>query len=439
MSDQEDIDFTVVTKKQRTGITSSVPTNTARNPARNQLAQNQLDELNNLLVDIINGQEDITIPANQSSSNAQNLVVNLNGRLTQIITQKQDALVASQQRLAAAEAAEMAEQEARILIDENTNLINQINVAMASSNERLNREQRRILNENLMQLISDSITAFEVNQQLNQESSFIENNIKGLFNGLIQYYTEMASYGYERSPEILAKIGSIIAGSVIIGGTIYYPNNSITSNAGGLLLTLSKYLQITTLTASGLYFLKQGGLPIIQMLENVGARTQECLRSGCQQLNEQIGSMWDAGIDKLKTYLAGNFEDDMLSQYSESQASQASTAFTASTASSAKTAIESILNEPEVRQIDILLTQSDTEENVESQLTQGTEFDSQEYGNNYGNMNDIDGGKIRKSRRHMKIKKMKTCKKGRKRRRITKKGRKYHKTLKRYKPKMCCK
>jgi hypothetical protein len=50
--------------------------------------------------------------------------------------------------------------------------------------------------------------------------------------------------------------------------------------------------------------------------------------------------------------------------------------------------------------------------------------------------NDIDGGRIRKSRRHVKSKQTKKGKKGRRKGRKTRKGKKHRKTLKRYKRKM---
>ena len=50
--------------------------------------------------------------------------------------------------------------------------------------------------------------------------------------------------------------------------------------------------------------------------------------------------------------------------------------------------------------------------------------------------NDIDGGRIRKSRRHVKSKQTKKGKNGRRKGRKTRKGKKHRKTLKRYKRKM---
>ena len=311
--------------------------------------------------------------------------------------------------------------------------------------------QRIAVNERIIKTITEAVTNQEVIAQLENESMSRE-NIRGLFNGLITYYTEMASYGYERGPDILAKIGAVIAGSTLIGSTIY----SQMPPSSNLLMLLGRYLTTATTTASGLYFLQQGGLPIRNMLQTVGGQTVRFLQTGCDVVKQEMNKMYGYGLDALGAYVNNldfdwNFEDGSVSISTVSSADS-----TASTASSAAEAIDEILSVTEEKQKEILLEEilepqiegeiTINPEVVGSQLTDSqnssiSDIDRDLYGdipvtNPDATSNDIDGGRIRKSRRHVKSKQTKKGKKGRRKGRKTRKGKKHRKTLKRYKRKM---
>ena len=158
----------------------------------------------------------------------------------------------------------MRTREAEMIVQENAELISKIVKALSESQARLPRKERLQLNARIIGTITNAVTTAEVNKELVETSATANNNLKQLFNGLIEYYTEMASYGYERAPDILAKFGSVIAGSAIIGSTIVA--SSPIQPTDNLLIFLASYLQTAITTASGLYFLQRGGLPIKQIL-----------------------------------------------------------------------------------------------------------------------------------------------------------------------------
>jgi hypothetical protein len=179
----------------------------------------------------------------------------------------------------------MAAAEKEQITSENLAMMNDINKLMAKTNDKLTRTQRIALNRKIMALLNDVITTVETSEQLEQETSLIKQNVKGLFNAVIQYYTEMASYGYNHTPEVLAKIGSMLAGASMIGTAISMPH---VRDQGGILIALSGYIGTATVTASGLYFLQRAGLPVSDMLQKIGSNTLQCLKSGCTTLTANV-------------------------------------------------------------------------------------------------------------------------------------------------------
>ena len=413
--------------------------------------EDSIAKLNEYLQQIIDGQEDVTRPAKQARQEQESIASALITQINQLIVDKEQKQIARQEAAEAQQLAIMDKAEAEEIIRENSELINTITRVLSESQARIPRNQRIAVNERILKTITEAVTNQEVIAQLENESMSRE-NIRGLFNGLITYYTEMASYGYERGPDILAKIGAVIAGSTLIGSTIY----SQMPPSSNLLMLLGRYLTTATTTASGLYFLQQGGLPIRNMLQTVGGQTVRCLQTGCDVVKQEMNKMYGYGLDALGAYVNNldfdwNFEDGSVSISTASSADS-----TASTASSAAEAINEILSVTEDKQKEILLEeilepQIEGEIIVEpvtvgSQLTDSQNSSISEIDRNlYGDIpeivpdttsNDIDGGRIRKSRRHVKSKQTKKGKKGRRKGRKTRKGKKNRKTLKRYKRKM---
>jgi len=302
--------------------------------------------------------------------------------------------------------------------------INSITNALAQSNGRLSRSQRIELNSRIMQLISDSVTSSEMQIELQTNARSVQDNLKGLFNGLIEYYTEMASYGYERAPDILAMMGSIIAGTSIIGSAVMTP----ISQSNNILIILASYLQTATVTASGLYFLKQGGLPIKQILGEAGRESVKCIRSGCTIAANTMNNLFTSGLSALGSYVTTDYNNLEINWDSSSVAPSVSSASSASYASSA---IKLILDANEEQQLSYILQdqlQTQPSSQVDSELT---DFN---YAADYESDGSALGGR-RKSRRHGKSKRTKNKRKCRKCRK-TKKCKKHRKTLKRYKRKM---
>ena len=194
-------------------------------------------KLNDYLNQIIEGQEDITQPPEIARAAQIENIDALNDAIMALINAKEERQKASQEAARANEAASIAQEESLGIIRENMEFINSITNALAQSNGRLSRSQRIELNSRIMQLISDSVTSSEMQIELQTNARSVQDNLKGLFNGLIEYYTEMASYGYERAPDILAMMGSIIAGTSIIGSAVMTP----ISQSNNILIILIYY------------------------------------------------------------------------------------------------------------------------------------------------------------------------------------------------------
>jgi hypothetical protein len=446
-------------------------------------------DLNEYLDRIIAGQQDDTIPPGVARAAAQREAEELFDKIDGLITDREAASKIREEQRKAAEAAAMADAQRQSELAEDLEMMNKVNRMLANSNGRLNRNQRIQLHNLIMQTISNTITNDEIKNELEANGAQAQTNIRDLFNALIQYYTEMASYGYERAPVILANIGSIVAGTAIIGGTILTPQEG---TGGGMLMTLSRFIGPATATASGLYFLQRGGLPIQDMLESLGANTMRCVKAGCEALTEKMGKIYDAGLNSLKTHLnpdysqfkidwdasSGNFSvpPSIVPSDEASAASVApSTASTTSTAAAAGKKITDILDvDDDVREEEVvtgLIAPANSLASSRQKLKirrrpdfmddEGEDVDYREVGKKrkYGDSqisditddsmfdNDSDyetgeefglnekGGRKRKSRRNTKSRKSRKGRNVRKGR-MTKKGRKHYKTLKRYRSKM---
>ena len=399
-------------------------------------------KLNDYLNQIIEGQKDITQPPETARAAQIENIDALNNAIMALINAKELRQIASQDAARANEDASMAQQELLQIIQENMEFINSITNALAQSNGRLSRSQRIALNSRIIQLISDSVTSSEMQIELQRNAGSVQDNLKGLFNGLIEYYTEMASYGYERAPDILAMMGSIIAGTSIIGSAVMTP----ISQSNNILIILASYLQTATVTASGLYFLKQGGLPINDILGEAGRESVKCIRTGCTIAANTMNELFTSGLSVLGSYVTTDYNNLEINWDSSSgvsvapSASSASSASFASSASSASSAIKLILDANEEQQISyILQDQLQTQpsspqrilQNFDSQVSSLTDYN---YPADYESDGSALGGR-RKSRRHGKSKRTKNKRKCRKCRK-TKKCKKHRKTLKRYKRKM---
>lgn len=390
-------------------------------------------QINEMFNSLVNGpgQDDMTDVPSAAASRARAKLSELGNAINTLIEQRQQIQQRQQRQAAEQTAAEMREIEASQIVDENILFINAVVEAMTRSQQRLERPERITLNRRIIQLINDSVTNSEVRRQL-EEEGIAGANIRGLFDALIKYCTAMASYTYDNSPTIISNLGAILAGSSIIAGTVCGIGSM--NSGGSLLVFLSQLLQTTSSTAVGLYFLGRGGLPIQTMLENIGVTVRECVGTACIRMADR-GQRFMNSISQTFNEM---LEADTIT--SEASASSVSTASTASTAGSAVTGISGILSMPEDRQIALLengdFAPRDDESlegrevvingiDVNEPLTQPSAFGSQQ--TDFG---DIDGGRKRKSRRHMKMRRTRKGRKGRGR--MTKKGRKHHRTMKRY-------
>lgn len=384
-------------------------------------------EINDVFNSLINGQgqDNITDEPSVAAERARMELTTLGDAINTLINTRQERQLQMQQQAEAVATAEMSAIEAAQIVDENIQFINEVVNTMTRSQERLGRVERVELNRRIIQLINDSITNSEIRQQLEEEPA--EENLKNLFDALIRYTTAMASYSYENSPEIIAKLGSILAGSTIIAGTIC-GIGSMNNTGGSLLIYLSQLIQTGTATGAGLYFLGRGGLNVENMLGQVGITVRECVGDACIRVRNK-------GQDFM------NALKESFNEWRDAETiSSVSADSMASTADSAVTAISEILSIPENDKI-LLLENGDFDNSLvgseigfnvsppSSQVTDATYYGSQGY-----EMDKIDGGRKRKSRRHMKIGITRKGRKGRKGR-MTKRGRKHHRTMKRYRSK----
>jgi hypothetical protein len=410
----------------------------------------EVDILSNCLIKIIEGNEDVTTPEDVALQQQIASASALTQKLNALIADKEEKQRERQIQKREEEERERNQMEVEEIMMENVQLINNVVSTLASSQARLPRAERIKLNQKIQALIMDTVTSHEVTEQLSNEPSLVPAN--QLFDGLIRYYTEMASYGYEHSPEILANIGSIVAGSAIIGSTIYSPE-SITNSSGSMLVYLSSYLRTATATASGLYFLQRGGLPIPQILQSVGTRTMQCVETGCGVVVDESNKILNLGLDTLKAYLnqyyqkmAIIYDDDTqtiktIIEKEPEQESQTSTLSNNSSAKEAEEAIGDILDIPIAERITNL---RESLENTMQELETKLPPEEINFGRQDTAISDISrsstqpeelyGGIIRKSRRRNKKHKSRRGKKGKGK--ITHKGRKHRKTLKRHKYKI---
>lgn len=347
----------------------------------------------------------------------------------------------------AQEDAEVKKQRLKSEMEQYKKMLDELKEKLERSNTILPLEQRMDLSKNLMGLISNYVTNYEIIQELEQHRG-PERNLEELFNAAIQIITSMASYGYENGPQIAAKIGSLLAGTIIMAGSIYATSQTVPDNCGALIL-LSKYMQSATTTAGGLYFLQRGGVDVTGMLEGIGGRTRECLRDGCQRIKNSLTDFLQAGIHALE-----NQYDVFSDNYSTESKQSGET--NVSNAGASVAILDLGINTSDEDKIEQILDGSVPEigygpiPDSIAQFSQGTNIsgltgdgsqgfdDSQGYGFAPPNSlaSGINGGRKRKSRRHMKSKRTRKGRKGRRGKgRMTKKGRKHHRTLKRYRSK----
>ncbi|NBQ17969.1 hypothetical protein EBU24_06665, partial [bacterium] len=413
------------------------------------------------------GQSDDTKTPDMSEEEAIAAAKALNDQIMGIISAKKARQARRQMAAEAAAEEEMQQVEAAQIIQENLELMNAINAALTRSNGRLNRGQRLALNKQIIQLISNTTTAIEVQNQIEEESGFVRNNVRGLFNALIEYYTEMASYGYNNAPNVLAKMGSMLAGTAMITSAIVTAPR--VGSPGGILMSLSSYLGTTTIVAGGLYCLTKSGIPVLDILETLGRNTRQCITnrftSGCNIIKGKVQNMGAAikgelqrmsavSLSALGDVVSGGYADFTIDwdersgnvSIQKDNGSVSSASSTQSSASEASNAIVAILDVPEEQQLasieqglvpGVINTQYEEPLSQLSQESYGStgpisigEYDE------LGTMDDyISGGRQRKSRRQVKSRKSRKGGKGRKVR-MTKKGKKHHKTMKRYRSKM---
>lgn len=368
------------------------------------------EQLNELILRIIALPPETMPPSELAAlqtGRASELMTSLNEIIERQTRAAEEREAAAQARTAAA----MAVQDQLSTLRRRTDMITEVNNALMSSDERLNPAQRADLNRRIMELIRDYVTSTEVANDLRREPT--ANNIRQLFNGLIQYFTLMAGEARQQAPYILANIGSILAGTIMIGSAIITPPAPTTD--AGILMTLSSYMGTATVTASGLYFLQRGSVPVTQYLETMG----ECVRATCSRATgvvlNQLSQITNNAIEIAEQMI------DALPTPDSSQDSMSSMSSTSTVLSDASRQL-SIIQRPTVdEQREELLDGmiAPTNSPASSQISDITDI----------------GGRKRKSRRHTKSKKSRKGRKGRKGR-MTKKGRKHHKTMKRYRSKM---
>ena len=339
-------------------------------------------------------------------------------------------------------------------------MLDSLNDEMKHTDGILTKKERQMLTENLVKKIRDAITIKQQMVELENEGMGVD-AMKQIFHGLIEYYTSLAYYGYEQAPEVLTKIAALLAGSAIIGATINNVSSSSSSavssaislaSQGELLSLLSNYLPSTASYATGIYLLKRGGMPFEKMAE----QAVSCVEGGCEQLlnsasttiqkllesddysvasssssgsiisrvNESIDSMF-AEIDNYEKERVGNSQNSDLSDLTWSQdlsqdLSQDSPGSGSFFSARNSPQPQSFSPEPLLSSQGTIHT-GDVEilSDNSTQKSTGTEK----------------GGKRKgKSRRHTKFRKTKRHMK--KHHRLTKKGKKHYKTLKRYRRKM---
>jgi hypothetical protein len=349
-----------------------------------------------------------------------------------------------------------------------TTFIDKLNQTMTHSDAKLTKEQVLELSSKVNKIISDTYLVQEITNQLSEEPS--GDMLKQVFHGLIEYYVSTAYYIGEQAPEVLTNIGALLAGSAIIGATIQTSSGLASASSGDILQSLTRYLPTTTALGTGLYLLQRGGVPIEQIttqtVKKMTEKAVSCVQRGCEKLVELASNRLD---ELLKS-------DDWSASSASSDSSASSASSVLSEASSKiKELLENAENQDNLKEGS---TQQSTQDSEISELTmpdlsQGLSqgfsprspgsdsyFSARESSHQRrssspeellssqgtlksGDMDSISmpsvntdkgGNKKRKSRRHTKFRK--TKRRVKKNRRLTKKGKKHYKTLKRYRRKM---
>ena len=422
------------------------------------------EDLSSLLNKIIEGSSNDALPSDQMDAQFNDFVTNLNQKLEELKRKKEEREL----KLQAIANEELRIEENKNILRENTLMIQQINELMAKSNSQIPRQIRISMTQEITNLINKTVTDQQIIQELENDAQW-RDNIKDLFNAIIVYYTEMASYTMAKSPQMLAQIGSAITGTVLIGGALYTASSY--NDMGSSLLELSRFVNTATTSGAGLYFLQRSGLPIDRVIQTIGSRATECVENVCKITNNGLSTWYTIGLETLKTLINPNYDDVTLDWDARSghvsikgnRSVQSITNISTGTArSKAKLEIESILHTPEDQQVfapipEELDIYDEIEIPVESQLTP----DSLDSSPSYSDVTDFDsqewktpqrpiGGKHRtRQNRKTKSKIKRTGKKGGKMTKIkriaksqsqkggkmTKKRKNYKRTMKKYKSK----
>jgi hypothetical protein len=217
-------------------------------------------------------------------------------------------------------------------------MCSELSEAMATTSSELTPRQRKEILEKHMNTIAAMLNNMDKKSHKKQKNylvNFKQDAAKILFDEIIKVYTEMSSYAYTNPGEILAKFGAAIAGTAMIGSTVYSLGSSNITNPAEVLISLASRFPKSTAVISGLYCLNVAGLTIPQPVVN-------CVKTSCTLVQQNLKSVVKSSFNLLKDYVSKKLTDD----YSSITISSDSTSSRASTASTTGEAIAEILNTP---------------------------------------------------------------------------------------------
>ena len=374
------------TTRKRKRSNSSV-TNQNRTTLKNKNLDN-LDKLNNLIDSLVSGDVGLDNSDNIHSERQKLFKKTSNVKKSKtlhdnMINQFEELKANIEEKINNAsenikkEEKKMVEYKSMIM-NEQASMLELLNETMKSNQSKLSRGERFELNQKVIEFIITTTNEIIGEKQhklfvelIENEKSILYEAIRNLFNGIIEWTATIASYGYNNRTKILVKIGSVIGGAAIIGSQIFKVTKI--TNISELLVLLSGYLQsdvlrTSTTMAFGLYLLKVGGLPVTQILKNIGGFSANYAANICNNTLTDMKYLWKLSIDSLSLYITKDyqnleFEIDMRSgKFSlvSSKKSLSSNKSSSSKSSAKQTAdgIEEVLNVPINEQINILLEET---------------------------------------------------------------------------------
>ena len=331
------------------------------------------DEFNQILNKIM--QTNLTVtPASKIQEDIDKYILSASEEMAKLITTAN----AMQKQREVEELEKMNDQERMMRLERNKRFLNELNTFFEDERyDELPNAFKTVIEQQIKHILQDAIAEAYSLKNTEKNNTFLT-NLKSLFNSIITFYTEITTTVVKKTPEVAAKIGSGIAGVAIIGAAASIPMGT-TDNAT-LLMQLANYLSTSITTGVGLYFLRNAGINVENMLENLGKGATGCVSGITQLIDDGITGAYKTGITKLH---------ELLNQQDVWDDSQSSIDISVTTASStASTIITNIID----NEYDIINSPKPSDSQISDITTSCLGSQNSDIENNYDINNNYEVG-----------------------------------------------